>query len=173
MHQAWDLAGSGASDELGCSLVLPTPRMAVLQTTLSNRAFIFFWLIRPPAKARKACFSASRGGLLAVRSGVRGSQTCGFDSALLRPSSAAAFSCIRQHLVERTSLELPRHPLLETRGLEQRQVTNNTTCTTERSAGVQKLARHGTNSQLHAIEFSTAYCTENKSKACTPSTRPI
>ena len=59
-----------APDELGCSLVLPTPRMAVLQTTLSNRAFIFFWLIRPPAKARKACFSASRGGLLAVRSGL-------------------------------------------------------------------------------------------------------
>ena len=31
-----------APDELGCSLVLPTPRMAVLQTTLSNRAFVFF-----------------------------------------------------------------------------------------------------------------------------------
>ena len=44
LHQAWDLAGSGASDELGCSLVLPTLRMAVLQTTLSNRAFFFFWL---------------------------------------------------------------------------------------------------------------------------------
>ena len=42
LHQAWDLAGSGASDELGCSLVLPTLRMAVLQTTLSNRAFVFF-----------------------------------------------------------------------------------------------------------------------------------
>ena len=30
----------------------------------------------------------------------------------------AAFSCIRQHLVERTSLELLRHPLLETRSFE-------------------------------------------------------
>ena len=80
-----------APDELGCSLVLPTPRMAVLQTTLSNRAFIFFWLIRPPAKARKACFSASRGGLLAVRSGLveRGLAAC---KTLGIPSKQPKFS---------------------------------------------------------------------------------
>ena len=115
LHQAWVLAGSVASDELGCSLVLPTPRMAVLQTTLSNRAFIFFWLIRPPAKARKACFSASRGSLLAVRSGVgRISNVRVPINLAISQKLAASFSYIRPHLVEQTSLELPRHPLLET-----------------------------------------------------------
>ena len=100
-----------------CSLVLPTPRMAVLQTTLSNGAFIFFWLIRPPAKARKACLSASRGGLLEVRSGLDPDSSVRVWSPVSVQFSAA-YSCIRPHLVERTSLELPCHPLLETRSFE-------------------------------------------------------
>ena len=73
----------GVGLELGarrvwCSLVLPTPRFPVLSTTLSNVVLFFSGKSRPPAKRRKECSSASRDGLLAVKSGLveRGLAAC-------------------------------------------------------------------------------------------------
>ena len=78
---------------------------------------------------------------------------------------AAAFSCIRQHLVERTRLELPRHPLLETRSFEQRQVTNNTLLT--KALQPSNCNRRRTTRPRGSRHVLTSICTDADSPACT------
>ena len=118
-REVWGLAGARRSTSL-VQPGAPDPEISgAIDDALKWR--LYFFLANP----------TSREGPKSMLLGISGWSSRGEEwvgpglkraglELFVRKKLAAASSCIRQQLVERTSLELLRHPLLETRSLEQR-----------------------------------------------------
>ena len=127
LQEAWGLAGSVALDESGAAWCA-RPRDFRCETTLSG-AFIFFWLIRSPAKVRHPARARTSKRFLAEEGGRIGLNLNALFPSGRHPSSTSQVQRPHSRASDSTWLEMfrspPRHPLLETRSLEQRQVTTH------------------------------------------------